>query len=114
MRTGVSNQWWARRAAAVRVQRFVGRKVSHGQRVKMLRNKATTNNTIRAIIAGQTNSQRKTKDILVEGVRISKSASHSLQRTLRGRLAFRNKTANMPPAKNTSQLNEPLNSTVAL
>lgn len=80
---------------------------------KILTSKAISK-TIRAITVGQIRSQKITNDTLESGVRIWKIASHLLHRTFLRRPALRNKTARMPPAKNTSQLNEPLNSTVGL
>jgi hypothetical protein len=80
---------------------------------KMLNNKATSKKR-RARMVGQTRSQNNTNQTLDRGVRIKKSASHLLHRTLFCRPALRNKTAKSPPANNTSQLNEPLNSTAGV
>jgi hypothetical protein len=77
----------------------------------MLCKKATTkiNNPT---MVGQIKSQKITIDTRANGERISKSASHLLQRTFLLRPALRNITAKMPPRRNIGQLNEPLISTV--
>jgi len=65
-----------------------------------------------AMTVGQINSQKKTKDTVESVERISNSVPQLLHFTFLRRPALRNNTAKMPPARNTNQLNEPLNSTV--
>jgi hypothetical protein len=60
---------------------------------------------------GQISSQKKTKDTVESVERISNRVPQLLHFTFLRRPALRNKTAKMPPARNTNQLNEPLNST---
>src|SRR6266567_1612020 len=101
------------RNRGVRCIRSVGHLFSHTQCEKKLSSKATSK-MISATMVGQIKSQKITNHTLERGGRILKTAPHLLHRTLLRRPAFRNNTARIPPAKNTGQLNEPLNSTVGV
>jgi hypothetical protein len=73
-----------------------------------------TSKMIRLTMAGLINSQKTISDRTDKGVRKLKSAPHLLHCTFFGRPALRNRTAKIPPAKNTPQLNEPLKSIAGL
>lgn len=87
--------------------------LSHMKREAILPSTMITK-MIRVTMVGLIKSQKTISDRLHEDVRKLKIAPHLLHCTFFGRPALRNRTAKIPPTKNTPQLNEPLKSTAGL